>query len=40
MVAVPEKASVEAALASVLSKLESVSSLKEEQRMTLKAFAH
>ncbi len=38
MAAVPEQVSVDAALAQVLSKLERISSLKEEQRTTLKAF--
>ena len=33
-----EKVSVDTVLASVISELESISSLKEEQRTTLKAF--
>ncbi len=36
--AVSEQVSIDAATASVLSELESISSLKEEQRTTLKAF--
>ena len=35
---VPKKVSVDAAIASVISELESISSLKEEQRTALKAF--
>lgn len=37
-VASPEEIGVDAVTASVVSKLESISSLKEEQRMALKAF--
>ena len=35
--AAPEEVTVDAVIASVTSELESISSLKEEQRMTLKA---
>ncbi len=38
MAAVPEQVSINAAIASVLSQLDGISSLKEEQRMTLKIF--
>ncbi len=38
MAAVPENLSIDAAIASVLSELESVSTLKEKQSTTLKAF--
>ena len=34
----PDEVSVDTKTASVISELESISSLKEEQRMTLKAF--
>ena len=36
----PEEVSVDTTIASVLSELENISSLKEEQRMTLEAFLH
>ena len=36
--AAPKKVSVDAAIASIISELESISSLKEEQRTALKAF--
>lgn len=36
--AAPEEVSVDAAIVSVISELERISSLKEEQRTTLKAF--
>ena len=36
----PEEVSIDTAIASVISELESISSLKEEQRTTLKAFLH
>ena len=38
--AVPEEVSIDTAIASVTSEVESISSLKEEQRRTLKAFLH
>ncbi len=38
MAVVPEQVSVAAALALILSELENIPSLKEEQRMKLKAF--
>ncbi len=38
MTAVPGKVNVDAAIKSVLPELESISSVKEKQRMTLKAF--
>ena len=34
----PEEVSVDTAIASVISELESISSLREKQRMSLKAF--
>ncbi len=38
MVAVPEQVNIDTAIISVLSELENISSLKEKQRTTLKAF--
>jgi len=36
----PDKVSVDAAVSSILLELERISSMKEEQRTTLKAFLH
>ena len=38
--AAPEEVSLDTEIASVISELESISSSKEEQRTTLKAFLH
>lgn len=38
MMVAPKEVSVDAAVTSVISELERISSLKEEQRMTMKAF--